>query len=59
MASRSPGVGSPTGVPWVDFLYFFTIVLHLFTCLLAVLGLPCGSHVGSLQVRHAPGACAR
>lgn len=53
MASRGPGVRSHTGVPRVDFLYFFTIVLHLFTCLLAVPGLPCCSHVGCLQVRRA------
>ena len=41
MASRGPGVRSHTGVPRVDFFYFFTIVLHLFTCLLAVPGLCC------------------
>lgn len=41
------------GVPRVVFLNFFTIGLHLFTCLLAVLGLPCCSHMGFLQERRA------
>lgn len=67
MASRGPGVRSHTGVPRVDFFYFFTIVLHLFTCLLAVPGLPCCSHAavsryGARASRcgvWAPGACAR